>query len=339
MFTRRWTVVLAVLVSLTVVFAANAQTYAERLGWGALDRVVIFHVDDVGMCHGANMGAIEAMTDGVATSASVMFPCSWVSGLAVELESHPGLDVGIHLTLTSEWLRYRWGPLAGKNQVPNLVDPHGCLWPTVEEVITHANAIDVEKEVRAQIERCLAVGITPTHLDSHMGTLFATSDFRQVFLDVGVELGIPILAPGGHLQHVLVENGHLADAAIELSQQAWDAGLPAIDDLCTGLSSSDPAVTKANVINFLDTMLPGITEVILHCTRPSGNFPNISASGASRLADTLAMIDPDVRQFIEDEGIILTTWRELKERRDAVTKAQSMSTLTVPEVVSAPAEK
>ena len=299
--------------------AAGEPTYAERLDWPPDARVVIFHVDDAGMSHDSNMGAIDAIENGLATSTSIMFPCSWVPELATYLGEHPETDAGIHLTLTAEWAKYRWEPLMGKNDVPNLVDSQGCLWPSVAEVVSRASASEVDAEIRAQIDRCIAMGIAPTHLDSHMGTLFSHPEYAQAYLNVGIEKGIPILAAAGHLYYVSIENPALVDIARSLGEEAWDAGLPVLDDICTGLSSSDVATTKANIITFLQTLQPGITEVILHCTRPSENFQYISASGPTREADTLAMLDPDVAQAVADEGIILTTWRELGQRRAAVS--------------------
>jgi hypothetical protein len=316
--------------------AAAQPTYAEQLGWDPGARVVIFHVDDAGMCHDANMGTIDAIENGVATSTSIMFPCPWITEIADYIATHPDMDAGIHLTLTSEWSVYRWEPLVGPTVAPGLVDPHGCLWPSVAEVIANAPASEVEAEIRAQIDRCLALGITPTHLDSHMGTLFSDPSYANVYLSIGIEKDIPILAAAGHLHYVSIENPALVDIARNLGEQAWVAGLPVLDDICTGLSTPDVVTTKANVISFLQTLLPGITEVILHCTHPSENFPFISASGPTREADTLAMLDPDVAQTITDEGIILTTWRELKTRRDA---AKGLPSLTVPFLRSAPPGK
>src|SRR4030043_332954 len=93
---------------------ATAQTFAERLGWPEGTKAVIFHVDDAGMSHNSNMGAIKAIEDGVATSTSIMMPCSWVPEMNAYLKEHPQVDAGVHLTLTAEWKKYRWGPVAGK---------------------------------------------------------------------------------------------------------------------------------------------------------------------------------------------------------------------------------
>ena len=142
-------------------------------------KVVILHVDDVGMSFDSNEGAIDAMTKGVATSCSVMMPCPWVPAYVHYLKSHPNTDAGLHLTLTSEWDEYRWAPLMGKPAVPGLVDNEGAMWHSVEEVVAHAKPEEVYAEIKAQLDRAKAMGFTPTHVDSHMGTLFGSPAFYR----------------------------------------------------------------------------------------------------------------------------------------------------------------
>src|SRR5688572_18404662 len=83
--------------------ADEARTYAERLGWPVGARVVIFHSDDLGMCHQGNQGTIKALKDGIVTSTSTMMPTPWVPGWQAYLAANPEVDNGLHLTLTSEW--------------------------------------------------------------------------------------------------------------------------------------------------------------------------------------------------------------------------------------------
>src|SRR5687767_1828116 len=123
----RFALLFALLLSRFAHIAAEEISYAQRLGWGPNDRVVIMHIDDVGMSHSSNLGAIKTMTEGVGTSCSIMMPCSWVSEYYHYLLSHPDTDAGLHLTMTSEWKEYRWGPVAGKEKVPGMVDREGCL--------------------------------------------------------------------------------------------------------------------------------------------------------------------------------------------------------------------
>lgn len=300
--------------------AAEAGTvpipqYSVKLGWQPTDRVVIFHVDDVGMSHSSNRGAIRAMTEGVATSCSVMMPCGWVSEYLHYLGLHPKTDAGLHLTMTSEWREYRWGPVAGKERVPGMVDHEGCLWPDVLGVTLKASPDEVETEIRAQIDRAKTAGMEITHLDSHMGTLFVPK-FLDRYIKVGIEMQIPILMPGGHLQYIGQSAGMPADMVRQVAAKVWEAGLPVLDDINNDSYGWKAEEKTDRFIACLRAMQPGITEFIIHATDPTEEFEKITDSGPTRKGDLEAMLDPRLRQFIEDEGIILTTWRELKQRRD-----------------------
>jgi predicted glycoside hydrolase/deacetylase ChbG (UPF0249 family) len=302
---------------MTSITQAQERTYAERLGWPQGTRAVIFHVDDVGMSHDSNLGAIKAVEEGVASSLSVMMPCSWVPEFAAYIKDHPLVDAGVHLTLTAEWKNYRWGPVAGKPTVPGLVDAQGCLWPGVLEVAAHASAQEVEIEMRAQINKALSMGIKPTHLDAHMGTCFHPL-YLERYIKLGIEKNIPILLFGGHMQHIGREVGTRKAQVLQLAQQVWAAGLPIIDDLVTKpTQGKDYAQRKAELIQLLRTLKPGITEIIVHCTAPTEVFSAISGSGPAREAELNLMIDRDIKTLIAYEGIVITTWRELKKRRAA----------------------
>jgi predicted glycoside hydrolase/deacetylase ChbG (UPF0249 family) len=315
---KRILLLVAFLVGPTAAYCQQ-PTYAELLGWPAGTRAVIFHVDDAGMSHDSNVGAIKAVEDGVATSLSIMMPCSWVPEMTAYVKEHPQVDAGVHLTLTSEWKRYRWGPVAGKAAVPGLVDPDGCLWHGVMEVGANATVDEVETEIRAQIDKLRTAGIEPTHLDSHMGTCFLPQ-YLNAYVKVGIEKKIPILIFGGHMQHIGDEAGALKPLVRMIAQSVWDSGLPVIDDLVTDPTrAEDYEQRKAELMKLLGEMQPGITEVIVHCTLPSETFSYISGSGAKRHAELRLMTDPDIEAFIKKEGIVLTSWRELMQRRQRIS--------------------
>jgi predicted glycoside hydrolase/deacetylase ChbG (UPF0249 family) len=300
----------------TVVGRAT-PTYAERLGWPRGTRAVIFHVDDAGMSYDSNQGTVKALEEGVATSTSVMMPCPWVPQIVAYLKDHPHTDAGLHLTLTSEWDNYRWGPLVGKLVAPGLVDAQGCLWQKAEDVLKHATVEECEKEIRAQIDRALGMGMKPTHLDSHMGTCFY-EPFIESYIKMGIEKKIPVLMIGGHMQHADAEVGTFKPLLIALGERVWQAGLPVIDDLVTQpTNANDYEGRKQQLLKLLADMQPGITQIIVHCTAPTEVFAHISGSGKAREAELRLMLDPDIRSFLKEEGIVLTTWRELKARREA----------------------
>src|SRR5713101_6125948 len=162
----------------------NGKSLAEKLGFPRDAKLLIVHADDVGVTHSVNAATIKALDTGLVTSASIMVPCPWFPEIADYAKSHPDLDLGLHLTLTSERVYYRWGPVAAKDKVPSLVDENGYFhhdWSAT----TRINPKDVELELRAQIDRAYAMGVHPTHLDSHQYRLYENGkDLFEVLLRV-----------------------------------------------------------------------------------------------------------------------------------------------------------
>jgi len=140
---------------------AQDSTYAMRLGFPDSARVLILHMDDAGMSFDSDSGIIRVFEQGVARSTSVMMPCPWVPHMARYIVEHH-VDAGLHLTLTSEWKDYRWGPVAGAAAVPGLVDSTGNFWPDVADVVRHASAEEVSREIEAQLQKAERMGFHPT---------------------------------------------------------------------------------------------------------------------------------------------------------------------------------
>ena len=310
----------------------KSQTYAEKLGYPKGAKVIILHVDDAGMSFDSNEGVAKSMNNGVANSTSIMMPCGWVPGMFAYLKKHPETDAGLHLTLTSEWDQYRWGPLSGKAAVPGLVDKEGAMWKSVRDVVMHASADEVYKEIKSQLDRSRTAGWEPTHFDSHMGTLFGSESFLRKYLQLGMEEKIPVMFPGGHNTMIMKsESGTFLkkEQTDMIGQMLWNAGLPVLDDLHNlsygfpypKSTVSDKELQKIATTYYLNSfkeLQPGVTMVIMHCTAPTEVFDKISGSGITRKADLLAMQSPELKKYLEDNKIILTTWRELKARRNKI---------------------
>jgi predicted glycoside hydrolase/deacetylase ChbG (UPF0249 family) len=169
----------------------TTKTLVEQLGYPRDAKLLIVHADDLGAAHSINRAAIKALESGLVSSASIMIPCPWLPEIAAYARAHPEADLGLHLTLTSEWSLYRWAPVLGRERVPSLLDSSGYLYPLENEAAAHMDIKEVEAEIRAQIARARALGIQPTHLDSHMGTLYQSKALFETLLRVARENKLP----------------------------------------------------------------------------------------------------------------------------------------------------
>lgn len=311
---------LVTVVTCSLPVVAETPNYARLLGWPASARVLILHVDDAGMSAESNRGTITATTEGAANSFSVMMPTPWVPEIVRFIQATPEADAGLHLTLTAEWQDYRWGPLAGQPAVNGLVDDQGALWPQVADVVAHATADEVDTEIRAQLARARRMGFEPTHMDSHMGTLFASPAFLERYIRLGAEEQIPVMFPGGHNFYAQQDYGEQARSeAVEIGRQIWALGLPVLDDLHNASYGWPRAEKLERYMAAVRGLQPGVTMMIMHCTEPTENFSRISDSGPSRYGDLEVMLSPEFRAVLEAENIVLTTWRELMQRRRLAT--------------------
>jgi hypothetical protein len=299
---------------------AQEETYAEKLGWPAGSRVLMIHADDAGMSHASNAGTIATLEAGTVTSVSIMMPCAWVPGFVAYLKEHPEVDAGLHLTYTAEWDPYRWAPVAGRDAVPGLVDAMGFMHDNVREVVSNATADEIEQELRAQIALAEKMGINITHIDSHMGTLFSKPEYFERYLKVGIEKQIPLLIAAGHGTIVGKEDSEAYKQLRPYAEKAWEAGLPVFDDIDTRSYSWKSAEKTAEYVDMIRTLKPGITWFNCHPTKPTEEGQAITNNRETIFGDYNALIDPAVKKAIEEEGVILTTFRKLKQRRDALGK-------------------
>src|SRR5207237_6826883 len=151
---------------------AQTKTVAERLGYPPDAKLLIVHADDLAVAHSVDAASFDALDKNAVTSASVMVPCPWLNEVAAYAIGHASADLGLHLTLTSEWKIYRWGPVESKDKVASLLDSSGYLWPETGPAVQNLKAEETEREIRAQIARSIAAGIHPTHLDRHIRLRF-----------------------------------------------------------------------------------------------------------------------------------------------------------------------
>ena len=295
------------------------RSWAEKLGFPAGKRVLLLHIDDVGMCPEANTSTYNYIEKGFLNSAAVMMPCPNAEEVIRWAKGHPKADIGLHLTLTSEWTNHRWGPVSDPKKVPGLIDPDGKLWHEVPDVVMHASAKEVETEIRAQIEKSIALGYRPTHIDTHMGTLYGSPDYVKVFLKVAEEFHIP-----GNI--INVANPQIAAnfkkaAGYPITEEVISSirnyKMPKLDNFTSVGPGETYEIKRNNFFALVKTLKEGLTEIIFHPSVPTENLKSITGSWKQRGWEGDLFADPVVVKFLKTEGVIITDWKEIMKRYNA----------------------
>jgi len=305
MHLRTLAAAIAVLFSVATSARAQTKTAVERLGYPADSRLLIVHADDLAVAHSVDTASFDALDKNAVTSASVMVPCAWLSEVASYAKDHPDADLGLHLTLTSEWKTDRWGSVESRDKVTSLFDPSGYLWSEAILAASHLKPEEAEREIRAQIERAVALGIYPTHLDSHMGTLFSTPELFAVFVKVAHEYNLPFLAPRfpgerSKLLSLLSEKDVILDAVVMAN--------PALHS----------AEWKDFYLNAVKSLKPGLTEMIVHLGHDDAELQAVMvdhpAYGAAwRQRDYDFVTSPEFKRALQENNVILVKWMDLKK--------------------------
>jgi len=284
--------------------AVSAQTLAERLGYPPGTKLIIVHADDLGETHAVNAAAMKALQGGTINSASLMVPCPWFPEMADYAKSHPDADFGLHLTLTSERVYYRWGPVASAEKVPSLLDENGYFHHDWEHQ-QHVNEKEVEVELRAQIERALAMGVRPTHLDSHQYRLIMHGkELFDVVLRVAHEYKLPVFVTRDWF------------AAYPYLQASLGPDDIVLDHTVTIEPEVPPEKWAEFYVTALKNLKPGVTEFVIH---PGYDDEELRAAtrerstwgSAWRQRDYDFFTSDQFREVLAQQQIKLITWREL----------------------------
>jgi predicted glycoside hydrolase/deacetylase ChbG (UPF0249 family) len=299
----------------------DGKNWAEKLGYPVDSKVVMLHADDIGMCSEANEAVIPYLLNDQIQSAAAMVPCPWFNDIADWYKKHPEMDIGLHLTLTSEWKNYRWGPVSNPSNVPELIDPEGYMWRGVIDVASRAPVTTVEKEVRAQIERAYERGIKPGHIDTHMGTLYSKVEYAEAFFKVAMEYGIPanvIEFTPDRVQKFRKQGYPITARLIESGRKYT---LPKLDDFSSVPDGKNYQNKKETFFDLIQNLEPGITEIIFHPSIKTEGLKKITNSWQQRVWEAKMFSDPEVIQFLKNEGIIFTNWKEMMVRfKERTTK-------------------
>ncbi|MCR4616312.1 MAG: polysaccharide deacetylase family protein [Clostridiales bacterium] len=282
-------------------------------------KYLIVNADDFGMCNSANQACFELFESGCLKSATVMMPCKAAADAVNFSIEHPEYAIGVHLTMTSEWGRYRWKPLTeGKS----LIDGEGYMWHESEDVAKNAKTSELEAEVRAQIDLAHSMGMKPSHIDNHMGSLYGHHTGRLGLLSMTLK--------------VCGEYGYAYRLFDKADRRICPRGVPyflyCIGARITGHMAKKYHVTVPDYLLFPDwnddmrkdyetyretilkiwTDIPdGITETFVHPAVESEELKFITARWQDRVWEYQLLKDPVAIEYLKEKGVELISYRDL----------------------------
>lgn len=284
----------------------------KKLGFAVNDRVVIIHTDDIGMSHASYAACTDLWKAGVISSSAVMVPCAWFPKVAAYCNSNASVDMGVHITLTCEYDTYRWGPISSREPNTGMLDDEGYFPRTSAAVKANGDPDAVQREMVAQVERAIAAGINPTHIDTHMGTVFDPK-FFPAYAQLARQFKLPVMIP--RLDEAGMQRwgfvGDSAKWAVNMLHAIEEENLPLIDHLY-GMPLNKPEQRIEQVFAAIDALQPGLTHFIIHPSIDTPEARAISPDLPSRIGDYETFMDERVRQHIKDAGVHVIGYHDLK---------------------------
>jgi len=270
----------------------------QLLGYPADARLLIINADDFGMCNSINEGIICTLREGLVRSTTLMVPCPWALHAMHYLADHPKIPFGVHLTVISDPVDYRWGPLTSGEKVPSLVDRAGYFYnfKAMPAFLAQVKIEQLEIEFRAQTEAVLASGLRPTHLDWHALRIAGRRDIFDLMIRLAKEYGLALRVIG-------------RASILKLQSQ----GFPTIDYDFLDSYLIDPRIKSARYAQLLRELPAGLSEWAVHPGLDNAELLALEpADKHERQTDYDFWMSQQAKDIVEEEGIILLDYRALQ---------------------------
>ena len=279
----------------------------RELGFQSDDRVVVVHADDVGLCHSTLPAVEELMKFGLVTSASAMVPCPWFLEVVAWHQENPHFDLGIHLTLTSEWDRYRWGPISTRAESTGLLDDQGFFHRTTSALRRLARREAVGAEMRSQVDLAERLGLAPTHIDNHMFAAMC-NEFVDDYSHIASERRIPAFMSR--------TSGTPSCDQEWFRQRAeeWENRAQPVFDAWRVVTRRGHAGNHETFVQNVFEQLPaGLSCILLHPVVDTPEIRHITGEWRNRVADYETFRRPSLRTHIRNLGIHLITYKPIRD--------------------------
>lgn len=291
----------------------NPNPLLKKLGYSNDDRLVIIHVDDVGMCQASLQAFGDLWEFGTISSGAVMVPCPWFRATVAWARQYPDVDLGVHGTVNSEWDGYRWGPVSTRDPATGLLDEEGYFHRREPAVQSGADPEAVRVEVEAQLTRALQAGLDVTHLDTHMGTI-THPRFIAGYLQTLGQARLPGLVPrldaAGLMKLGLDEDS--AKMFEGLIQQLEASGTPTLDAV-DYMPLDDPEGHVEVAKRKLSALPSGVTHFLMHPAADTPELRAITPDWPSRVANYQAFMSREIKDFIKNAGIHVIGYRPIRD--------------------------
>jgi predicted glycoside hydrolase/deacetylase ChbG (UPF0249 family) len=260
----------------------------------------------MGMSHSINAAVIKAFETGGITSGSVMVPCPWFAEIAAYIKDYPGLDVGIHTTLNAEWKYYKFGGVLPSCDIKSLLDKEGYFYPTLQQVAFSDKPEEVEKELRAQIDKAIAYGIKPTHLDNHMGSIYVTPALFGIAIKVARDYKLPVSLPL-----------NLVGPLAPFLKDQITTDMVGVDNFQMLSSEALGGDWKKMYTDMVSNLVPGLNEIVVHLSFDNDEMKAIAIGhddygSAWRQRDLDLFTSDEFKKILRDSNVKLITWREIQ---------------------------
>ena len=299
--------IVAILYCFTSVLAQN-NSVAELLGYEPDTKLLIIHADDLGVAHSENMASISGLEESPVNSGSIMVPCPWFPEIAMYARNNKSADLGLHLTLNSEWKNYKWGPVTSKSLVSSLVNNNGYFYSVVDSLVMYAKPKEIEIELRNQVRKAIQFGVDVTHLDAHMGAAMSTPEFLESYIKIGREFELPVLLDKrmpflkeDKISALVDERTVIVDFTATANPSDFENGM-------------DHYYTET-----LENLKPGLNCLLIHLAYDDDEMKAMTVDhpywgSAWRQADYNFFTSEKCATILKEQNIKLVTWRELRDK-------------------------
>jgi hypothetical protein len=271
----------------------------EQLGYGSDSILVLVHADDMALHRDQTDGALQAMDVGMCKTGSVMVPCPDFERTLAIWQARPELDLGIHLTLNSEWgTGYGWTPVLSQIQVPSLYNPDRVMWPTEQALREHMVVDEALQEMEAQIRYVLESGVEPTHIDDHMGCYWQHPDLQQGAMQLAKQYNLPMNPI--HIDEMRRHGYVVADAVWMFASNLFPEIL-------------DPSIRPKTYNDWLRRLEPGVHLVLTHIARESEDLRSKVPMTHLREGDYAYWTSSETEALAKELGITFIGYRDLQE--------------------------